>query len=164
MLTQARLKELLHYNPDTGQFTWRHDCGLPRVAGKFAGYVNDQGYVVVKTSGQGHGAHRLAWLYTRGCWPSHYIDHIDGCRSDNRMTNLREATHGQNISNSPRPSHNTSGFKGVSKLDRRAPSWRATIIHNKRQVYLGTFDTPEKAHKAYCTAADKYHKEFANHG
>ena len=58
---------------------------------------------------------------------------------------------------------NTSGFKGVT-LCRRSGKWIAKIKDNKTLVFLGRFDSPQKAHDAYCEAALKYHGKFANSG
>jgi len=162
-ITQSRLKDLLSYNPETGLFTWRPDCGIKKMAGKPAGTTHPTGYRHILADGVSYRAHRLAWLYVHGMDPPHDIDHINSMKADNRIINLRLATRGQGQANKKRGICNTSGFKGVSK-EHRANRWRAQISHEGMKRYLGSFRTPKEAHAAYCTAADKYHKEFANYG
>lgn len=86
------------------------------------------------------------------------LDHINGNGLDNRRANLRAATHEQNTHNSRMPSTNTSGYKGVSKC---AGGWRAMIRINKRNVWLGVFETPEAAHACYCAKAKETRGAFA---
>ena len=150
MLTQARLKEVVTYDPDTGTFTrikptWKRTARPP---GEYIGMSIDN---------RNHACHRLAWLYVYGSFPDGYLDHINGDRHDNRIANLRPATRSQNHGNSRRPRHNTSGFKGVTKVRNK---WRAQITKNNRSIHLGTFNTPEAAHAAYCEAAQKLFGEF----
>ena len=89
------------------------------------------------------------------------IDHINRISGDDRIGNLRLATHAQNMANSRRSLKNTSGYKGVSKQGNR---YKADIRFNGRTVYLGRFDTPKEAHLAYCEFAKKYRGEFACFG
>ena len=89
-------------------------------------------------------------------------DHINGDRLDNRRVNLRIATPAQNQANTGLPAHNSSGFKGVSIA--RSSRWKAQLSVNNRNVVIGTFDTPEEAYAAYCSAIIKYRGEFARLG
>jgi AP2 domain. len=162
-LTLERLKELLHYNADTGAFT-RIKIGTPgnqRFVNQIAGSREVKGYQQIKVDGKKtYKAHRLAWFYMTGKWPDGQIDHINGDKSDNRFSNLRQATPGQNQQNRLSPRTNTSGYKGIYKLPRKRP-WRAFIHHNGKQIYLGCFYTREEAAHAYVNAAKTYHREFA---
>lgn len=150
------LRERLNYDPDTGVFTWK--VSMKRLIGKRAGTLQ-HGYLVITVSingvRQSYLAHRIAWLYVHGEWPLKQIDHINGCRDDNRIANLREATAAQNIINSQRK---RSGLRGVQK---RWGGYLAYIQHSGRQCYLGSFPTAEEAHAAYRDAARKLHGEFA---
>lgn len=79
-LTQHRLKELLHYEPETGVFTWKvdsRDGGRGHRSGDTAGTLA-QGYTVIRVGKVVYKAHRLAWLYVHGSFPEHEIDHVDG--------------------------------------------------------------------------------------
>lgn len=159
VLTQARLLEALHYDADSGIFTWK--VSSPRAkAGSEAGVLLKIGYRAITVDGQRHLAHRLAWFYVHGTWPTHMIDHINGNRADNRISNLRSATARQNTLNGPLRSTNTSGFKGVSWASRRK-KWTARITSDYRVYILGYFDTKEEAHAAYSEAAKDLHGEFA---
>jgi hypothetical protein len=87
-------------------------------------------------------------------------DHIDGNGLNNRESNLRSATHTQNMCNRGKQRNNTSGFKGVY-FHKRARRWAAQIKLNQRWIYLGLFDEPEEAAHVYDAAALKYFGEFA---
>jgi len=87
------------------------------------------------------------------------IDHINHNTLDNRKDNLRLCTIAENSQNSRTPKNNTSGYKGVS-WHKPTNKYRSKITVNKKIHYLGSFDCPKEAHKAYCTAAKKYHGEF----
>jgi hypothetical protein len=107
-------------------------------------------------------AHRLAWLYMTGAWPTGgEVDHIDTDRGNNVWTNLRDSTRRQNGSNVDIRSNNTSGFKGVSRCRAK---WTAHITVNYQAMHLGVFDTKEEAHAAYVEAAKRLHGEFARFG
>lgn len=170
-LTAAYVRSILHYDPETGVFTWRRrplehfetkrSCGTwnGRYAGNVAGRINI-GYVDIHISNTMYLAHRLAWLYMTGSWPKECIDHINMNRSDNRFCNLREATHSENKFNRPKQSKNTSGHKGVT-LHKPNSKWVAKICANGKHRNLGYFDTREDAAAAYAKAARELHGEFA---
>ena len=150
------MKELFAYDPETGVFTRARQV-RSHICGKRAGYLQSSGYVYINVDGHRYRAHHLAWLFVHGVWPSR-IDHRNGVRSDNRIDNLREATASQNVWNMSAHKRNTSGFKGVSKTT--SGRWKAAIQANRVAHNLGTFDTPEEAHSAYCRAAEELHGEF----
>jgi len=102
-------------------------------------------------------AHRLAWALHNGEWPSKQIDHIDGDRANNRISNLREATQSQQIMNSKLRSDNTSGIKGVQQ---RKYGWTAYIAVDGKSTYLGHFDTKAKAIAARAEAEEKLYREW----
>jgi hypothetical protein len=156
IITQDELKQLLHYNPDTGLFTYL--TGRIRT-GRIAGNINKRGYVRLGINGVEYKGHRLAYLYMTGEMPQHFIDHINGIKSDNRWLNLREATNTQNNYNSGMKPFNTSGYKGIS-WDKKRNKWIAQISINNKNKYLGAFMQKEEAHAAYQMAASKLHGEF----
>lgn len=159
MLDAAKVRNALCYDPDTGIFVRREG----QFAGRPAGTINNRGYVIIHFDGKLRGAHRLAWLYVHGRWPVEHIDHINGNPADNRLSNLREASHLQNCGNQRKPKHNTSGLKGVS-YDRERRKWRADIFAKNNRRYLGRFDTAAEAHAVYVTEAQKVWGEFARAG
>jgi hypothetical protein len=155
-----RLRELLHYDPLTGVFTWLVCKATWIRIGDVAGTPDKDGYTVITIDGKKMRAARLAWLYMTGGWPQHEIDHKDTCKSNDIWTNLREATHNQNQHNQSKPINNTSGYKGVH-WHKRDQCWAVVIRINGKAKWLGNFDTPKLAHAAYSDAASQYHKEFA---
>lgn len=127
---------------------------------RILGCDNGAGYLCFTLDGRRYKAHRLAWLYMTGDWPPFDVDHVNMVKSDNRFANLRLATRSQNRANTPRRADNTSGFKGVVR-GRRAGTWAAQSMKDGKRVHLGTYDTPEAAHQAYCEAATILFDKFA---
>ena len=162
MITQELLKEFLHYDPETGIFTWLKTVSRSCI-GQIAGTIVPKGYRRIGLNKKPYAAHRLAFFYMIGSFPPDQIDHINGIKDDNRWVNLREATCYQNMHNQGKQIINKSGYKGVF-WHKRDKKWHAKINHMNRKIYLGGFDTPEIAHKAYIAAATKLHREFANFG
>lgn len=157
MLTQARLKELLHYHAESGIFRWRVPNGCIK-AWQVAGCLTRDGYGKIKVDRKTYLAHRLAWRYVHGEWPVDQIDHINGCRTDNRICNLREATGKENTQNRRRPaSNNTTGFLGVSLL-KGNKKYQARIRVGGKLRYLGSFKTAEQAHAVYLAAKREQHE------
>jgi len=158
-LTAERLRELLSYDPDTGLFHWRRQKGRASAGDKAGRFSFTHGYIDIGIDGCLYRAHRLAWLYIYGKWPTE-MDHINGVRNDNRLVNLRQCTVSENRSNRGASPRNTSGFKGVSKRANDG-KWIAQIKKNGKVTWLGSFDDPAEAHAAYCKAAKVIHGEFA---
>lgn len=154
-LTQSRLKELLNYNPDTGEFSWLVAAGRV-MRGAKAGHLHSGGYRHIQIDGKVYRAHRLVWLYMTGAWPSDQIDHRNVVRDDNRWDNLREATNAENCQNANLYKNNRSGFMGVAWESRRQ-KWKAAIMVAGRHKHLGYFTTPEAAHAAYLAAKSILH-------
>lgn len=152
----ARLRELLVYEPDTGLFRWRARRRGYKV-GAIAGSRQNRGYWKIRVDGSDYLAHRLAWLYEHGSWPVDQIDHINGVRDDNRLSNLRAATIAENNQNAALRSDNCSGFTGVG-FHRRAGKFRARIVPpGGKEVHLGLYETAEEAHAAYLAARAGLH-------
>jgi hypothetical protein len=163
MITQQELKELLHYNPETGIFTRKTKVNRNKVIGSIAGTVDVHGYVAIAIDGKKYKAHRLAWLYMYGKFPNHCIDHINNITTDNRIVNLRDATLSQNQYNKKLNINNTSGIKGVSWHTQRK-KWRVRIYVNQKEKNFGLYDDLDLARLVAQEARNKYHKEYANHG
>lgn len=146
------LREALDYNPGTGEFRWKSTLGRRVKVGALTGTISSNGYVRLSVNRRSHYAHRVAWLLVHGDWPKHTIDHINGNKADNRLSNLRDVTQSQNLRNQHKArSISTTGLLGVSKRP-SGRTWQARISMGGKQVSLGFFPTPEQAHQAYLAA------------
>lgn len=157
-LTAERLRELLHYDPLTGEFTRRIAVGRHgrHKAGDVVGCLS-YGYTKIGIDGKRYQAQRLAWLYVHSAWPPHLIDHVNGDMLDNRIANLRLATPSENQQNRHGLQvRNTSGVTGVQWLKERE-QWYAEIMINRERKRLGSFDTKEAAIEARSRAEKIFH-------
>jgi hypothetical protein len=159
-LTQERLREILDYDPDTGEFRWRVRKRTSLRAGEIAGCRAGSAHWCIGIDGRTYRANQLAWLYVKGEWGRPVVDHRDGNPLNNRWSNLRLSSYSNNVANQSRKQSNTSGFKGVHR-DRRRGKWIAQIKKNGRQYWLGRFETAEQAHAAYVAKAHELFGEFA---
>lgn len=169
-LNENSLKEALHYDPETGIFTWlerpvshfKNEDYQSRVnkraAGKVAGTAftnsSNKSYLVIGIFKRQEYLHRLAFLYMEGELPSEEVDHIDGNGMNNAWSNLRRVTHQENMKNRKLTKVNANGFPGVSK--RPSGRWRARIKVDGNEIQLGTFDTYDEAKEARLIAHKKY--------
>lgn len=162
-LDAEKAAAIFDYDPHSGSLKWRclsrDACesdmawrAKSRVFGKEAGSILKNGYRSVAVDGKRYYAHRIAWLLLTGDWPRFDIDHINGCRSDNSRSNLREATREQNQQN--RSGTNTTGASWHTK----AGKWRAVIVSKGKQTHLGYYDTEAEAAEAYREAKMQSHK------
>ena len=147
MLTQKRLKELLHYDPETGVFTWLYGC----YRGKVAGGLDQEGYRTIRISKKEYRAHRLAFLYVEGYLPEYQVDHKNGNRDDNRWSNLRHVTQACNNQNRVVQVNNRSGFPGVHYQE-LGKGWVARLKVGYVRYYHGFYRSPLEAALARLTA------------
>ena len=148
---------LIRYDKDTGDFVW--SVSRPGAsAGAIAGSVNKEGYRVIKLGRKPIRAHRLAWFLTFGVWPVASIDHKNGIRDDNRISNLREADHATNMQNKRKAMANnkSSGLLGVT-WNKQHQRWQSKIMVNKQAHHVGLFDCPREAHAAYLNKKRQLH-------
>ena len=89
------------------------------------------------------------------------VDHIDNDGFNNQRSNLRICTHAENMHNSRIHKNNKSGYKGVS-ITTWGNKYRATIIFNKKSIYIGSYLTPREAAIAYDKKAVELFGKFAN--
>lgn len=157
MLTQARLKELLSYDPLTGEFTRIKRVGRSGPVGSVVKTPHIAGYLTAAVDGQEYLQHRLAWLWVHGVLPSEGMDHINGVRSDNRLANLRLANKAENAQNKRMQRNNSSGHIGVSWRANRG-HWLAQISVCGKHHYLGGYKTIEAAVEAYAEAKARLHE------
>lgn len=166
-LIAERLRAVVDFDGATGVFVWRarsreefasaraHAAYNSKYAGRVAGSGDGSGYQQLRVDGAKYRAHRLAWLYAHGTWPNGHIDHINGDRSDNRISNLREADDAVNNQNLRRAKRtNRSGFLGVST---KGPRFEASIYVAGTIHRLGRFDSAADAHAVYLEAKRRLH-------
>lgn len=163
-ITPEMVLSVVDYCPLTGYFHWKWRPGKERTTlawnARFAfqrcSSVNADGYLMIIIHGKSYPAHRLAWLVVHGSMPDGIVDHINRVRLDNRISNLRLATHSENMQNRKLQKNNKSGFRGVS-WDEKYGKWRARINVARRCINLGYYDSPELASLAFEGARLKYH-------
>lgn len=156
-LTQARLKELLSYDPETGLFTWNQSRGRVS-AGTRAGTVSTKGYNIITIDLKKLRCARLAFLYMTGSFPQNDADHRNTIRTDDRWLNLRDATSSQNGANKNPSKRNKTGVKGV---DLSHGKFRASINFRGKFKHLGLFEKLEDTAEAFRKASNDNHGEFA---
>lgn len=160
MITQERLKQLLHYDPAIGVFTWIARRGKRTdIVGEIAGF-DVHGYTGITIDSKKYPAHILAWLYVYGEIPLTEIDHRNRQRSDNRISNLRLATHKQNAYNQSLRKGSKTGVTGVS-IDGQTGKFRAHITIDGKMIHLGRFSLVNDAIDARLKAERQYFGEFA---
>ena len=160
-MTQEKLKQLLHYNPDNGSITWKTTRNGRVKIGQEAGTLHPSGYIYIRINNNGHAAHRVAWLYIHGNIPE-YIDHINHNRSDNKLANLRIATKQDNARNRTISTTNIHGCFGIYFESDRG-KWTARITAEGKHKRIGRYKTKEEAIQARRDAEIKY-GYHQNHG
>lgn len=142
-LLNKKIKESFTYDPITGII-------VRNSTGNIVGTSNYAGYLIFRLGSVNLRAHRVAWFLFHGKWPDHQIDHINGIRSDNRITNLRDITASKNEQN--RNCHRNGHLLGTVKT--KSGTWVARAPKNylnhkaDKHIRLGTFKTQEEAHQA----------------
>lgn len=164
MQSPELLSKLIDYNPETGKMVWKprspadfadrkpkHGTDWAAnnwnklYAGKEICSVRDDGYITVMIFKKQHRAHRIAWSIYYNEHPFGYIDHVNGVKTDNRISNLRIVSPLGNARNSARPKSNKSGVAGVY-FNTSNNKWAAKIgVGNGKSVHLGCFHTIEEA-------------------
>jgi hypothetical protein len=169
--TAEDVRRFLRYEPDSGKLFWLPRSASDFISGRWSAEASakrwntqnagNEAFTATDARGYKIGAikclslpaHRVCWAAHYGEWPADQVDHINGDRTDNRIANLRLATNRENSINSAKNKNNTTGFTGVSRHRGR---FRAQIKVYGRQIFLGYFDCPEAAYKAYCAAKDEH--------
>lgn len=157
--TQSRIKELLWYDKDTGKFTWLENRTNVK-KGSIAGCRALNGYTLIRIDKKLCLAHRLAWVFMYGDFDlPNLIDHINGDKEDNRISNLRPATKVMNGQNrrSAQSNNRSSGLLGVAYID-HTRKFTAYIDKGGKRTYLGLFKRKEDAHQAYLEAKRSMHE------
>lgn len=162
-ISQERLKDVLDYNPHTGVFTWKVRTSNRVKVGDVAGDIESNGYLRISIDGNRFRAHRLAIIYVYGDNYYEQVDHINHVRTDNRISNLRVATHSQNNWNQQLQIKNTSGIKGVY-WDKSRKKWSAYCCVMGKRHMLGRFSDIKLAENAVKNFRAKMHGEFSFDG
>lgn len=161
-ITQALLKEVLHYNPDTGHFRWLVASGRRAVVGAVAGHLRKDGYIHIGILGKIYKAHRLAFLYMTGDWPLGVTDHSDNNKDNNAWSNLRDCSITENMQNRKLQKNNTSGSKGVH-FRKDIKKWTVQVSDKGIQRHLGFYVDKEVADLVATEARELYHGMYARH-
>ena len=164
---------MFKYDPSTGGLEWMrrplshfkdsrsHKIWNTRYAGTKAGRVSSNGYIGVSINSVRKQYHCIVWEIHFGPVPfGKLIDHRNGDLTDNRIQNLRLASHSENMQNCKIQKNNTSGYKGVSWIA-STNKWRSEIAVDKKRKLLGVFDCKMDAIAAYARASKLHHKEFS---
>lgn len=146
-----RLREVLDYDPVSGQFRWKVQLSPRGSSGSLAGSQRPSGYIQISVDGEQHYAHRLAWMYVTGSFPKEHVDHVDGKRSNNAFKNLRECNRRENGQN-----RSSASVKGCT-WDKQKGKFRAQIGVDGKIVNLGLHSTMEDAQSAYASAKRELH-------
>lgn len=169
------LREALDYDPETGELHWKvrpehhfpRECDMrmwnKRFSGRAAGGVGPLGYCVLKVQNVTIPSHCVIWALVTGEWPDKFIDHINGVRDDNRISNLRLATPAENSRNARLNRNNTSGVKGVYWF-KASRKWQVRLHFDGRLHHFGYYEDKEEAIRVIQAARLRHHDAFANHG
>jgi hypothetical protein len=157
---EAWIKEHIEYDADTGLISVKKEY-IHKPAGSILGGAQGDGYLRASFKGRRMLIHRMAWFLATGKWSELQIDHINGIRTDNRLCNLREATHSQNCINAKTSRKNKTGVKGVHFANGK---YIASISINNKTHSIGRFESLEDAKIARRTFAESVQGEFVNHG
>ena len=158
------MEELFILDKNTGKLFWKitpnHHAEL---LGKEAGCINEsknKKYWVVQVNGRKIKRSKIVFYMTNGRWPKDCIDHINGNSLDDRPENLREATVTQNCWNHFKRKRKLDLPMGVRK-NVHSGRYAARISYNKKQITIGTYDTPEEAYDAYVKRKMELYGEYA---
>lgn len=148
---EEQLSSYFSYDPLTGIVTWKCKNGKMR-PGDIAGYKSlKDGYIRIGFKGKKYLAHRLAWFLYYDIWPTLLIDHIDGNRSNNCISNLRDVSGSEN-------NFNRLGEHGVGQY--RNGKWRAYLTYDSTHYHIGYFSSKEEATKAHNTFKEAFTKDL----
>lgn len=169
----AYLKQCFSYNQDEGLLVWNilrpqdhfksnanYRGYMTKWAGKRAGSIDKDGYLQISTMNT--SVHRIVWAIFYNEWPENTIDHIDRCKTNNKITNLRDVSNQENLKNAKISKRNKSGATGVFWRPNRM-KWEATICVNSKLISLGAFSEKSQAIAVRKSAQIKY-GFHSNHG
>lgn len=162
VVTPEMLHEIFCLSDDF-KILWKNPPSNRVKVGFEAGWTNSQGYRMVSAFGVELRGHRVVFAMVNGRWPNDLLDHKDGNKLNNNPENLRECSDSENVRNMAKPSHNTSGFKGVG-FCKQTGRYTAWIWKDNKKIWLGRHETIEQARRAYMDASKIYHGDFGCDG
>lgn len=153
-MTIEDARRYFDYDQSTGIMRWKEKLSkYSRIKpGDIVGYKNSQGYLQLGFAGKTYKVHRTAWMVFYGEVPE-VIDHINGNKTDNRISNLRSV---DNRTNNQNKIHNRNGKLLGCHFRKDRNLWRAEIRINGENIRLGHYTTEREAHEAY----KKAHREM----
>jgi hypothetical protein len=157
ILSQEYLHQLFDYRD--GELYRKIKKSANAMPNQKAGSLQKTGYYAICINYKRQYSHRIIFMMHHGYMPE-YVDHIDGNRKNNKIENLRDATHSENMCNQKLRSDNKSGLKGIN-WHKAANKWRAFIAFRKKQYHLGLFDNIDDAKKAIDLKRIELHNNFA---
>lgn len=160
VLTQETLREILHYDPVTGAWTWVKPASYNVEIGQAAGTVSFHGYRIITIDRKKYRSARLAHLYMTGSWPVFEADHENRCKLDDRWENIRDLSRSENALNRDLQSNNASGTRGVH-WDNVRSKWFVQIKKDNVTYFVGRYDDFDEAVVARDTASAELHGDFA---
>lgn len=145
------------YDKETSFFYWVKPTSCRVSVGDRAGFMYGKGYRAVKICGKTIYEHRVVWLIETGDWPLEDVDHINRVRSDNKFSNLREASRSENKQNQKGayPTNKNSGLLGVYRQPN--DTWQARVVVCGKTICLGTYKDKLKAHAVSMEYRKKLH-------
>jgi len=156
--SQRSLLKQLRYDVDTGLLWWK-ERKINRQMDKSCGTLHHNGYLYLRIDGRLYTLHRIIWKMATGREPN-YLDHINGCRVDNRLSNLREVSRNQNNRSIGLTKANRSGYIGV-RFSEKDKCWTTHITIERKRISLGRFKDKRQAVEAYNQKAIELHSHFA---
>lgn len=162
-ISLATARKYLSYDPETGIITYalpvhKYD-GRVLEAGTEAGCINKEGYRQISLNGRQYLSHRLAWFLHYGEWPKQYLDHVDGIRTNNSISNLKDVSHQENMNNkdASRKALNKR-YPGVS-YDAKEKLFKAVAEYGDKKEVVGLFDDPKLAYMARVDRIEEMREE-----
>lgn len=154
------IRDCINLNKDTGELTWKYRVNNAVEVGRPIGTAHNKGYKFFRLNKTFYFNHRVVWYLAYGGWPKGEIDHINGIKDDNRLINLRDVTHRQNMLNKKSEQVSTSNYKGVH-WHKNNKKWRATLWNGSSKIHLGVFNCEMSAALAYDHAAKEVFGDYA---
>ena len=156
--------EKLMLNKETGEFFWikpskHHPDLLGKIAGGARANKSNKKYWVIKLNGKAYKRGRLVYLVIHGKWPEPCVDHINGDSTDDRPSNLREATIMENAWNHKKRARRIQLPIGVRNI--ASGKFQARIGYCGKQIHLGAFQSPNEASAAYQSKRKELYGQFA---